>query len=47
MGEVGLILLSSDFIEKFQVERSREMNRVHGYGGWVEREQNWEHVLEV
>lgn len=47
VGEVGLIIFSSDFIKKFQVERSREMNRVHGYGGWVERKQNWEHVLEV
>lgn len=44
---MGLIILSSDFIEKFQVERRGEINRVHGYGGWVEWEQNREHVLEV
>lgn len=45
--EVNLILLSSNFIEEIQVERSREMNGVHGDGRWVEWEQNWERVLEV
>lgn len=41
------MMLSSDFIEKLQVERSRNMNSVHRYGGRVEGEQNGEHVLEV